>query len=133
MTDDQAVVSVHLASASPGVLDDRGAAPPVRKRRKMVTNTYTLTSTNATQRVMPRSANRVEGWVTAATEATPPAVYMATNQADAAQAGGGSAPIVGADTTPFPAHTTDEVWLSATTGYPVTIGVVQIFETDEPG
>jgi hypothetical protein len=124
-----AVVSVHVASAADGVMD--GRAPAKRKRRKLVTNTFTLTAANPTQRVFTRSANRVEGYLTSATEASPPVIYMGTSQADANSQGGGAAQVSGSDTGPVPVNTTDEVWISAATGYPVTVGVWAIYETNE--
>jgi hypothetical protein len=115
-------VHVHIASS-----DVQLPAAPRRKRRALKTNTFTLPNSAPVQ-VMRQSDNRAEGWITSATEASPPAIYIAASQADAASQSGGAAQIVGTDTAPFPVHTTDAVWLSAATGFPVTVSVVQIFE-----
>lgn len=106
------------------------AGQPKRCRRALKTNTYTLANSTPVP-VMKQSDSRVEGWITSAVGATPPVIFIASNQADANSQGGGAAQISGTDTTPFPVHTTDAVWVSAATGFPVTVSVVQIFETDE--
>lgn len=116
-------VHVHVAN-----LHEIAHPAPRRKRRALKTNTFTLTSGNPTQRVMPQSDSRVEGWITSATGATPPTVFIAPNQADANSQGGGAAQISGTDTAPFPVNTTDAVYVSAASGFPVTVSVVQIFE-----
>lgn len=121
-------IPMHLTGS-----DVELAAPVRRKRRRRAlrTNTYTLTAAQPTQPVMPQADTRIEGWITSAVGATPPVIYMSTSQAGAAAQGGGAAQINGADTTPFPVNTTDQVWLSAATGFPVTVSVVQIYEEDE--
>ncbi len=121
-------VPVHLASIG----DNVGIGPPSSprpRRRRMRPNTYTLTATNPTQRVFPPSDNRVEGWITAAVAASsPPIVFISTSQAGAAAQAGGAAQINGTDTTPFPVNTTDEVWISAASGFPVTVSVIAIYD-----
>ena len=103
-----------------------------RCRRALRCNTYTLTAAQPVQPVLPQADTRVEAWITSAIAASsPPVIYMATSQAGAAAQGGGSAQINGADTTPFPVNTTDQVWLSAATGFPVSVSVVAIYEEDE--
>lgn len=127
-------VPVHLAGVDPEAIAAAigGAAPrsssPPRRRRALRTNTYTLTAANPTQLLLPQSDNRLEAWVTSATEASPPVIYIAPNQAGAQAAGGGSAQIVGSDTTPVPLNTTDQVWVSALTGYPVTVSIWAIYD-----
>ena len=120
-------IRVHLASS-----DVPMAAAPKRLRRALKTNTFTLTSGNPTAPVLPQSDNRLEAWITSATEATPPVIYMSATQAGAAAQGGGAAQIVGSDTTPVPVNTTDAVWISAATGFPVTVSVWAIYEVQEP-
>jgi len=119
-------VPVHLASS-----DVELGTPGPRRRRALKTNTYTLTAANQTQRVLPDADNRTEAWITSAVGATPPVVFIAPNQADAASQAGGAAQVSGTDTTPFPVNTTDPLWISAATGFPVTVSVVAIY--DEPG
>ncbi|HEV2244908.1 MAG TPA: hypothetical protein VGR98_27990 [Streptosporangiaceae bacterium] len=120
-------IKVHIASSDVPM----AAAAPRRTRKALRTNTYTLTAAQATQRLLPRSATRLEAWVTSATEATPPVIYIAPNQADAASQAGGAAQVIGTETTPVPLNTTDEVWVSAATGYPVTVSVWAIYEVTE--
>ena len=120
-------IQVHIASSDVPM----AAAAPRRTRKALRTNTYTLTSAQPTQRLLPRSDARLEAWVTSATEATPPVIYIAPSQVDAAAQGGGAAQVIGADTTPVPLNTTDEVWVSAATGYPVTCSVWAIYEVAE--
>lgn len=68
---------------------------------------------------------------TAAAPFPVPIVYVADNQAGAAAQGGGSAQVSGADTTPFPVNTSDEVWVSTAGPYPVTVSVVAFYEQDD--
>ncbi len=109
----------------------RGSSGKIRKRRALRTNTYTLTAANPTQPVLPQANNRLEAYITSAVGASPPVVFMAPTQAGANAQGGGSAEINGTDTMPFPVNTTDQIWISAATGFPVTVSVVAIYEEDE--
>ena len=118
-------VIAHIASS------DVPAVKPRRTRRALRTNTYTLTAAQPTQVLLPQADTRTEAWVTAATEASPPVIYISTSQAGAAAQGGGAAQIVGSDTTPVPINTTDQVWASAATGFPVTVSVWAIYEESE--
>lgn len=120
-------VPVHVASASVVL----SSSPPRRRRRALRTNTFTLTAALPYAQIMPQSDNRLEAWVTSATEASPPVIYLAGTQAGAQAAGGGAAQIVGSDTTPVPLNTTDAAWVYAATGYPVTVSVWSIYEKDE--
>jgi hypothetical protein len=106
---------------------------PRRKRRALRTNTYILTAANPVQPVLPQADNRVEAWITSAVGASPPVIFISTSQAGAQAQGGGAAQVNGTDTTPFPVNTTDQVWISAASGFPVTVSVVAIYEGDEPG
>jgi hypothetical protein len=120
-------IPVHVKSSDV----DLGGTPP-RKRRALRTNTYTLTSANPTQQCFPKADTRLEGWITAAIAASsPPVVFIAPSQAGANAQGGGAAQINGLDTAPFPVNTTDAVWISAATGYPVTVSTVSIYEETE--
>ena len=105
---------------------------PRRRRRALRTNTFTLTSATDAKQVLPQADTRTEAWITSATEASPPVIFMSTSQAGAAAQGGGAAQIVGTDTAPFPVNTTDAVWISAATGFPVTVSVVAIYESTDP-
>lgn len=109
-----------------------GTGSVKRCRRAIRCNTYTLTSSNPTQIALPQADNRVEAWITSAVAASsPPIVFIAASQAGAAAQGGGSAQINGTDTAPFPVNTTDQLWISAATGFPVTVSVVAIYEESE--
>jgi hypothetical protein len=120
-------IPVHIASSEIS-LPGSGAK---RKRRAMKANTYTLTTAIPYARALPWSEERVEGWITSAVAASsPPVVYIATTQAGAVAQGGGAAQVNGLDTTPFPVNTTDEVWISAASGFPVIVSVVGIYESD---
>lgn len=127
-TDTEAItpVPVHIASSDVGL-----AARPKRRRRALRTNTYTLTAAQPVQPVLPQADSRIEAWITSAVGATPPVIFMSTSQAGAQAQGGGAAQINGTDTTPFPVNTTDQVWVSAATGFPVTVSVVAIYQEDE--
>lgn len=118
-------VSVHIASSSVQL-----HAAPRRKRRAMKTNTYTLTASSPTVRLLPQSDSRLEGWITSV-NGTTPVVFIAGSQADAAGQGGGAAQVNGNDTTPVPVNTTDAVWVSASAGFPVTVSVIAIYELEE--
>ena len=120
-------VHVHIASSDVPVTPPR----PKRKRKALSTNTYTLTSASPTQMVLPQADTRVEGWITSAVGASPPVIFIAPSQAGAAGQSGGAAQISGTDTTPFPVNTTDQVWASAATGFPVTVSVAAIYEETE--
>lgn len=126
VTDTEAItpVPVHIASSAV-------PAPRKRRRRALRTNTYTLTAAQPVQPVLPQADSRIEAWITSAVGATPPVIFMSTSQAGAQAQGGGAAQINGTDTTPFPVNTTDQVWVSAATGFPVTVSVVAIYEEDE--
>jgi hypothetical protein len=108
-----------------------GGGPAKRKRRALRTNTWTLTAANPVQQVLPQADTRTEAWITAATEVSPPVLYMSTSQAGAQAAAGGAAQVVGTDTSPFPVNTTDAVWVYAATGYPVTVSAVAIYDEAE--
>jgi hypothetical protein len=128
VSDDYDPVRMHLVSTDV----DLGQAPGP-KRKALKTNTFTLTAANPVQRVMPRSDNRLEAWVTSAIAASsPPVIYIAASQADANALGGGAAQVSGLDTSPFPVNTTDEVWISAAAAsLPCVVSVVATY--DEPG
>lgn len=120
-------IHVHVASSDVQL----GGGKPKRCRRALKTNTFTLTALQPTQCVLPQSDSRVEAYITSATEATPPVIYIAPSQAGANGQGGGAAQIIGSDTTPVPVNTTDQVWVSAATGFPVTVSVWAIYEEYE--
>jgi hypothetical protein len=124
VTDSMVPVPVHIASS---------AVPAARKRRRRAlrANTYTLTAASPVQLVLPQADSRIEAWITSAVGASPPVIFMSPSQAGAQAQGGGAAQINGTDTTPFPVNTTDQVWVSAATGYPVTVSVAAIYEEDE--
>lgn len=121
---------IHVHIASSDVPD--GGGPRRRCRRALRTNTYTLTAAQPVQPILPQADSRVEAWITSAIAASsPPVVFISTSQAGAAAQGGGAAQINGTDTMPFPCNTTDQVWLSAATGFPVTVSVVSVYEEYE--
>lgn len=119
-------ISVKLDPQSLSAL----AGKPARTRRALKAGTITLTNSQP-QILMPQADSRVEAWITSATETTPPVIYVATSHAGAQAQGGGAAQIVGSDTTPIPMNTTDQVWVSAATGFPVTVSWWAIYEESE--
>jgi hypothetical protein len=122
-------IPVHVASIADGLTPGPGPAAP--RRRRLVTNTLFLTALSPVQQAWPPSTERVYGAVTSAIAASnPPVIFVAANQADAQQQGGGAAQISGLDTAPFPLSTTDAVWISAA-AVPATVSVVAIYE--QPG
>lgn len=236
-------VPVHLASVGDGLALGAAAPSSARRRKALRVNTYTLTAAVPTQRILPHSANRLEGWITAAAAAAslsneqsltaptsfaelaavtvgpglynvqwtielsgtlatgtdnnnvrinttgplgaalttgifpavagvypqnpvtilvspgqtgiglqvannasagssytgsitvtplngtvPSVIFIGANQSNAAAQGGGSAMLPGTDVTPFPVNTTDEVWVSAATGFPVAVSVLAIYD-----
>lgn len=125
---DMDLIPVHIASSDVPI----GSGGRRRVRRALRTNTYTLTAANATQAVLPQADNRVEAWITSAVGASPPVIFISTSQAGAQAQSGGAAQVNGTDTTPFPVNTTDQVWISAASGFPVTVSVVAIYEESEP-
>lgn len=104
---------------------------PKRRRRALRTNTYTLTASNPVQQVLPQADTRAEAWMTSATEASPPVLYLAPSQAAAKDVGGGAAQVIGSNTAPVPVNTTDAAWVYAATGYPVTVSILAIYEEAE--
>lgn len=108
-----------------------GSGPPKRKRRALRTNTYTLTAANPVQQILPQADTRTEAWMTSATEASPPVLYLSSSQSGAQAAGGGAAQVIGSDTAPVPVNTTDAAWVYAATGYPVTVSVWAIYTESE--
>lgn len=120
-------IPVHVASIADG-LGASSASSPARPQRRLQTNTFFLTAAQPVQQVWPPSTERVYGAVTSAIAASsPPVIFVATNQADAMQQGGGAAQVSGLDTAPFPLSTTDAVWISAA-ALPATVSVVAIYE-----
>lgn len=126
-------VPIHLESVGAAAAATIAAAPSssARTRKALRTNTFTLTAAQPYMRVLPESDERLEAWLTSATEASPPVLYMAPNQADAAAAGGGAAQIIGSETAPVPVNCTDPVWVYAATGYPVTVSVWATYQVRE--
>lgn len=120
-------IPVHVASIA-AELTPGSASSPRRRQRRLVTNTLYLTAANPVQQAWPPSDERVFGCVTSAIAASsPPVVFVASNQADANQQGGGAAQVSGLDTSPFELSTTDAVWISAA-ALPATVSVVSIYE-----
>lgn len=120
-------IPVHIKSSDVPL----GTAPARRKRRALRTNTYTLTAANPVQQVLPQADTRAEAWMTSATEAAPPVLYLSASQAGAQAAGGGAAQVIGSDTAPVAVNTTDAAWVYAATGYPVTVSVWAIYTESE--
>jgi hypothetical protein len=123
-------IPVHVASIAEGLSSSSASSPgpAPRKQQRLQTNTFFLTAANPVAQVWPPSVERVYGAITAAIAASnPPVVFVATNQADAQQQGGGAAQINGLDTAPFPLSTTDAVWISAAS-LPATVSVVAVYE-----
>jgi hypothetical protein len=121
-------VPVHIASSD---IQLTPAAPGCRRRRALKTRTYTLTAASPVDMVLPQADTRTEAWITSAVGASPPVIFISPTQAGAQAQAGGAAQINGTDTTPFPVNTTDQVWISAAAGFPVTVSVVAIYEEDE--
>jgi hypothetical protein len=120
-------IPVHVASIA-AELTPSSTSAPRRKQRRLQTNTFYLTATDPVRQVWPPSDERVYGAITSAIAASsPPVIFVATNQADAQQQGGGAAEVSGLDTAPFELSTTDAVWVSAA-ALPATVSVVHIYE-----
>lgn len=126
-----------------------------RKRRSMVTRTFTL-ATGASgvgggttaQQILPHSTSRVDAWITSITSlatgspAPIPAIYIGKSESDVQQQSGATAIIYGTNLAagvqtgsadvPFEINTTDEVWVSALpAALPVTVSVIAFYEQEE--
>lgn len=101
---------------------------PRRRRRGVALRTFTLTSNDPVQQILPLNSNRCEAWVqnvdTAAKDFT-----LHESLANA-QAGIGVTVPKG-NTGPYPLATTDAVWATAADAdLPVTISVSAVMEAD---
>ena len=126
-----------------------------RKRRSMVTRTFTLAagdtgvggSTKA-QQLLPPSTGRVEAWITSITSvatgspAPIPSIFVGKSESDVNQQSGATAILYGTNLAagvqtgsadvPFPLNTTDPVWASALgAALPVTVSVIAFYEQEE--
>lgn len=101
-----------------------GSAPPAkRKRRAVSTRSFTLTSNDPVQEILPQSDSRSEASITF----TNNQCTIGSSQSDAKNGGNSAANIPANITAPYPVNTTDSVWASAGT-LPATISVVAIYE-----
>lgn len=119
-------VKVHVAGSDVPM----GHQEPKKRRHGVSLRTFTLTSADAVQQILPLNINRCEAWIQNVDTATKNfTVY--SSKADALSGGGSGITVPKTNTAPYPLHTTDSVWATAAQAdLPVSISVVAIIEGD---
>lgn len=120
--DERVTVPVHIASSDVHLA---AAAPPpaARKRRGLSVRSFTLTTSDPVQEILPQNLNRCEAWISPATNP----ITIGSSKADALGGGGGVATVPAAGNVPWPVNTTDGVWATAAV-LPTTVSVLAIIE-----
>lgn len=112
-------VRVHIAGSDLPLINHA----PVRKRKGVSIRSFTLSSSDPVQQILPLNNNRCEAWIVPLTN--PITVY--SSLADAKGGGNGGATLPAAGSVPFPMNTTDPVWATAAV-LPTTVSVWAIIE-----
>jgi hypothetical protein len=129
-------IPVHISSSDVPV----GGSSKKRCRYAARTRTFTLSSQNTVDAILPQADTRTEAWFAAWSPAAAGTLFMSPSQANAAQQAGGCIAVpfltttggVAIEPTWYPLNTTDQMWASASSGaYPVTISVLSIYEEPE--
>jgi hypothetical protein len=123
MTDqliDHEPVKVHLAASDVPLT-------PVRRRcrRGVSFRTFTLTTSDPVQQILPLNLNRVEAWVQSFTNAS--YLYSSLGEAQTGAGTGGVKVPVASGSAAYPVNTTDAVWVTAT-AFPTTVCITAIIE-----
>jgi hypothetical protein len=105
MTESVEAVRVHISGSDVPLTHQ----PPARMRRAASLTSFTLTSSDPVQQILPLNLNRCEAWVYNNSSKN---VLLYTSLADA-KAGGRGITLSAAATVPFPLHTTDPIWATA--------------------
>jgi hypothetical protein len=113
-------VRVHIASSD---VPMRSHEPAGRIRRGLAGRSFTLTTTDPVQQILPLNINRCEGWVLPLTND----VTLYTSKADAQGGGNGGITVPAGGKVPFPVNTTDPVWATAAV-LPTTVSAWAIIE-----